>query len=192
MAGGVLQELSLGQALSTRGCARHSRLRGTAQRDTARVTPRLTIELLPQEQWGANLYQLLQGKRWDTVKKETYRRAGNRCEICGGVGTRVAVQAHEVWEYDEAAGTQRLVRMIALCPACHDAKHFGRAQAGGPDPSGWPDGPAPAEPEPGALPPVAALPPAAKLSRMLAAARRRGLIAVEAPAPTTPDIPPAL
>jgi len=131
VAGGVLQELSLGQALSTRGCSRHSRLRGTAQRDTARVTPRLTIELLPQEQWGANLYQLLQGKRWDTVKKETYRRAGNRCEICGGVGTRVAVQAHEVWEYDEAAGTQRLVRMIALCPACHDAKHFGRAQAGG-------------------------------------------------------------
>jgi hypothetical protein len=32
-----------------------------------------------------------------------------------------------VWEYDEAAGIQRLVRLIALCPACHEVKHIGLA-----------------------------------------------------------------
>jgi post-segregation antitoxin (ccd killing protein) len=30
-------------------------------------------------------------------------------------------------EYDEAVETQRLVRMIALCPACHEVKHIGLA-----------------------------------------------------------------
>jgi hypothetical protein len=36
-----------------------------------------------------------------------------------------------VWEYDEAAGVQRLVRMIALCPACHEVKHIGFAEIKG-------------------------------------------------------------
>jgi hypothetical protein len=32
-----------------------------------------------------------------------------------------------VWEYDEDAGVQRLIRMIALCPVCHEVKHIGLA-----------------------------------------------------------------
>jgi cytochrome c2 len=92
------------------------------------LEPRLTIELVPSTQWGANLSQSLKGRRWDVLRKETYRRAGDRCEVCGGVGIRHAVEAHEVWEYEQETGTQRLVRLIALCPACHEVKHFGRAQ----------------------------------------------------------------
>jgi hypothetical protein len=32
-----------------------------------------------------------------------------------------------VWRYDETTRTQILVRMIALCPACHEVKHMGLA-----------------------------------------------------------------
>jgi hypothetical protein len=45
----------------------------------------------------------------------------------GGRGSRHPVECHEVWEYDDASGVQRLVRMIALCPACHEVKHIGLA-----------------------------------------------------------------
>lgn len=89
--------------------------------------PRLTVELVPSAQWGSNLKQALKGKRWDTLRKETYRRAGHRCEVCGGVGQRHPVEAHEVWSYDEGRGVQRLERLVALCPACHEVKHIGRA-----------------------------------------------------------------
>ena len=34
---------------------------------------------------------------------------------------------HEVWDYDDARRVQRLVRLIALCPACHEVKHLGLA-----------------------------------------------------------------
>lgn len=88
---------------------------------------RLTVDLVPRSQWGANLAQALKGARWDTLRKETYRRAGGRCEVCGGVGSRHPLEAHEVWEYDEESGIQRLVRLIALCPACHEVQHIGRA-----------------------------------------------------------------
>lgn len=88
---------------------------------------RLTVNLVPRTQWGANLSQALRGRRWDTLRKETYRRAGGCCEVCGGVGSRHPLEAHEVWEYNEASGVQRLVRLIALCPACHEVQHIGRA-----------------------------------------------------------------
>jgi hypothetical protein len=33
----------------------------------------------------------------------------------------------EVWDYDDARMVQRLVRLIALCPAYHEVKHLGLA-----------------------------------------------------------------
>jgi 5-methylcytosine-specific restriction endonuclease McrA len=99
-----------------------------------RSAPDLTIELVPADQWGANLSQSLKGARWDVLRRETYRRAGYRCEVCGGIGEAHPVEAHEIWEYTQtgpAVGVQRLVRLIALCPACHQVKHFGLAQVNG-------------------------------------------------------------
>lgn len=98
------------------------------------ATPRLTVTLVPREQWGANLSQSLKGARWDTLRKVTYSRAGNVCEVCGGVGKQHPVEAHEVWDYDDTTGVQRLVRLIALCPACHAVQHFGRSAAMGQGP----------------------------------------------------------
>lgn len=73
--------------------------------------------------------------QWDTVRKESYKRANHRCEICGGVGTNQGVkwpvECHETWSYDDATHIQTLVSLISLCPRCHMVKHIGRAKVTG-------------------------------------------------------------
>jgi hypothetical protein len=86
--------------------------------------PRLTVELVPRSQWGANLASSLRGTRWDALRQVTLRRAGHRCEVCNRPGP---LHAHEEWGYDDNTGSQRLVRLVALCTACHEVKHIGRA-----------------------------------------------------------------
>jgi 5-methylcytosine-specific restriction endonuclease McrA len=93
--------------------------------DTA--APKLTVELVPKTSWGRNLYSLADRPTWDRIRRHAYSQAESRCEICGGVGLQHPVDCHEVWRYDETTRTQILVRMIALCPACHEVKHMGRA-----------------------------------------------------------------
>jgi 5-methylcytosine-specific restriction endonuclease McrA len=93
----------------------------------AEKQPQLTIEMVPSTQWGASLANALRGPRWDTLRKEVYRQAGYCCEICGGKGEQWPVEAHEVWSYDDERHVQRLDRMVALCPSCHEVKHYGRA-----------------------------------------------------------------
>lgn len=87
--------------------------------------PRLPVELVPATAWGANLRGLLSRAQWDTLRRQVAMNAGTSCEICGHQGSRHAVECHEVWEYDDQSHVQRLVRLTALCPACHQAKHFG-------------------------------------------------------------------
>ncbi len=89
--------------------------------------PRLTIELVPQTCWFSNVRDRVSREDWDRIRKQVYERAGHRCEVCGGRGSKHPVECHEVWEYDETIGVQCLVRMIALCPTCHEVKHIGLA-----------------------------------------------------------------
>ena len=91
----------------------------------------LTIELVPKGQWGANLRSELPKAEWDRLRKATYAAAGHRCEVCGGKGRKWPVECHERWHYDEDTKVQSLVGLIALCPACHEVKHIGRAGAVG-------------------------------------------------------------
>ncbi len=96
----------------------------------------LVLELVPATSWGDNLRSRLRPYQWDRVRRATYLGADGRCEICGGVGTRHPVEAHEVWDYDDVRHVQTLVGMIALCPLCHSAKHIGftmSAHPGGPE-----------------------------------------------------------
>jgi hypothetical protein len=86
----------------------------------------LELELVPSTSWGDNLRSRLSRSEWDVVRRTTYRKANFICEICGGVGPRHPVEAHEVWSYDDVNHVQTLVGMIALCPNCHQAKHIGR------------------------------------------------------------------
>lgn len=89
--------------------------------------PKLTIELVPKSSWYSNVRSNVPKETWDRLRKMVYAKAGHVCEICGGVGKKHPVECHEVWEYDEVNGMQTLIRLIALCPACHSVKHIGRA-----------------------------------------------------------------
>ena len=70
------------------------------------LKPKLTIELIPVAE------------------------AGHVCEICGdsglNQGRKHAVEAHEIWTYDDANCVQTLERIHILCPRCHQVKHLGR------------------------------------------------------------------
>ncbi len=94
-------------------------------------SPRLSVELIPMQAWGSNLWTRLWPRDWNRLRKRTSESAGRRCEICSGVGKSWPVACHERWEFEEWSCTQYLIGLIALCPACHDVKHIGRAIAGG-------------------------------------------------------------
>jgi Domain of unknown function (DUF5710) len=93
--------------------------------------PRLTIKLVPKSCWYSNVRSEVTPQSWELLKKRTFKAANYRCEICGGQGNQHPVECHEVWDYDDVRHIQRLVRLIALCPACHECKHIGFANVRG-------------------------------------------------------------
>jgi hypothetical protein len=100
-------------------------------REPAPAAARRTVELVPATCWYSNARSDLDPADWDRVRRAVYRAAGYRCEICGGRGEQHPVECHELWLFDERRLVQRLVRMMALCPACHHVKHLGAASAAG-------------------------------------------------------------
>lgn len=78
--------------------------------------------------WGFNLRKILKQSTWDKIRKKVYQRANYKCEICGlkGIyGKGHPVECHELWSYDEVNKIQKLSGLLALCPLCHQVKHFG-------------------------------------------------------------------
>lgn len=88
---------------------------------------KLEIELVPSGQWGTNLRSELPKTQWDALRRNSYRLANYRCEICGGQGDQWPVECHERWHYDEEKKVQKLLGLISLCPDCHKVKHYGRS-----------------------------------------------------------------
>jgi len=97
--------------------------------------PKLSIELIPQTAWYSNLRSHLTNAAWDKVRKKCYKIANYKCEICGDSGLNQGfphpVECHEVWRYDDENNKQYLIRLIALCPLCHQVKHAGLALLNG-------------------------------------------------------------
>lgn len=95
--------------------------------------PRLAVEPVPRSCWFMNARSELPDAMWRKVSRQVYAAADWKCEICQGTGTHHPVECHEVWSYEAqpTGNVQRLVRLIALCPACHEVKHFGLAQLRG-------------------------------------------------------------
>lgn len=87
----------------------------------------LTIELVPRTSWYKNVRSNLSKAEWDRLRKIIFSRAGQRCEVCGGRGTKWPVECHEIFVYDDERYVQKLVKLMALCPACHEVKHIGLA-----------------------------------------------------------------
>lgn len=92
---------------------------------------KLTIELVPTTAWFKNVRSEVTPKQWDILRRACYSQANYRCEICNGRGKKWPVECHEIWQYHDDTHVQMLLGLIALCPACHEVKHIGRAQATG-------------------------------------------------------------
>ena len=90
--------------------------------------PVLMPDMLPVTTWEQNIRFKLGTDAWDRMRRHAYRAAGFRCEICGAKGR---LEAHEWFELENETTTQRLKRIIALCPLCHAAHHVGLAQRRG-------------------------------------------------------------
>ena len=90
---------------------------------------KLEINLVPADLHFVNLRAYYTKVEWDIIRKKVYDRAGHKCEICGGVGKTHKVEAHEEWSYETRLAT--LERLTALCPSCHEVKHFGFAVVSG-------------------------------------------------------------
>ncbi|HEX8137985.1 MAG TPA: HNH endonuclease [Pyrinomonadaceae bacterium] len=91
----------------------------------------LTIELVPRSSWYRNVRSNVSAGEWERLKRVTFRRARYACEVCGGRGRKWPVECHEVFAYDDERRVQKLVRLLALCPACHEVKHIGLAHVRG-------------------------------------------------------------
>lgn len=86
---------------------------------------KLTLDLIPESSFFKNVRSEVTQKQWDEIRRTVYKRAGYKCEICGGSGKKHPVECHEIFEYNQKTRVQKLSRLIALCPACHRVKHFG-------------------------------------------------------------------
>ena len=86
---------------------------------------KLTIELVPSSCWWSNVRSKIKRTQWDRLRKQVYKAADYKCEICGGVGTKHPVECHEIWDYDDKNKLQTLSKFIAICPLCHEVKHIG-------------------------------------------------------------------
>lgn len=92
---------------------------------------KLEIELVPKTSHFKNLRSILTTEQWDTLRKDCYKNAKYKCEICGGKGEKHPVECHEIWEYDNKKHKQTLKSLIALFPKCHQVKHIGLAELKG-------------------------------------------------------------
>lgn len=84
----------------------------------------LTVELVPRTAWYRNVRSHVSRAEWERLRALTFERAGHQCEICAA---RSRLECHEIWHYDDRRHIQKLARLIALCPACHEVKHIGLA-----------------------------------------------------------------
>ncbi|MGC8732431.1 MAG: hypothetical protein ACP5RC_09255 [Halothiobacillaceae bacterium] len=91
----------------------------------------LRIDLIPRTAWFSNLRSELPRREWDLARRKAYSLANDRCEACGGRGRKWPVEAHKQWNFDESTGVQTLTRILALCPDCHAATHYGLAEIRG-------------------------------------------------------------
>lgn len=91
----------------------------------------LTVEIVPKTCWFSNVRSHVDKQTWDVLRRRTYRKAKNRCEVCGGRGPQWPVECHEIWHYDDENRVQKLTGLTALCPSCHEVKHIGLANVNG-------------------------------------------------------------
>lgn len=116
--------------------------RWAAQADVPEILPGedrtfgagLFVDLVPRSCWFTNVRSCVADADWERLRRPILRRAAYRCEACSAGEDQIAgrgLEVHERWHYDHDRGVQALRRLIALCPMCHTATHYGRAEITG-------------------------------------------------------------
>lgn len=90
---------------------------------------KLNIDLIPDACWCTNLRHIMKPHDWDVIRRDAYERANGKCMICNRPAKRL--EAHEVWDFDEKKGIQKLTDIIALCHLCHSVIHMARTSLAG-------------------------------------------------------------
>lgn len=94
---------------------------------------KLEVEMIPSTSFYNNVRSAVTQYRWDIIRRDSYAKANNKCEICKQTGLQQGykhkVECHEVWSYDFIKKIQKLEGLISLCVRCHMCKHIGRAFA---------------------------------------------------------------
>jgi hypothetical protein len=88
------------------------------------TSPSLAVDLSPKAFWGSTLANKLPRDQWEECRQWAFERADFRCEVCGAEDD---LQCDEIWSYEMRGRVRMLGGLRALCPACHQAKHFGLA-----------------------------------------------------------------
>ena len=89
---------------------------------------KIHVELVPQSCFFTNVRSQVSTADWDIIRKEAYRKADWKCEVCGGKGR---MEAHEIWHYDDKKLIQKLFKIVSLCGPCHQVYHLGFASISG-------------------------------------------------------------
>jgi hypothetical protein len=88
------------------------------------TTYKLSIDLIPESNWGFNLAHILKGPLWDVVRREVYKKFDYTCCECNA--TNEQMHCHEQWVFDDKKHIQFLKGFKCLCKKCHDIHHWGR------------------------------------------------------------------
>ncbi len=92
-------------------------------------TDRLFIDLIPGSSSRRNARSMIHPSEWEKIRKFVYKRADNRCELCGSMPSSNSnqwLEAHERWSYIDS--TQKLERLMSLCNLCHSFTHLDLAK----------------------------------------------------------------
>ena len=95
------------------------------------IRPKLIVDVVLQWCWFSHIWEQGSREQWNRAGKQTYRHAYNVCGMCGGNELEWPVECHAAWQDDETTYVQSLVRLRAVCPACHAMKHGGWAEMQG-------------------------------------------------------------
>ena len=89
-----------------------------------RATLKLEIDAVPSTSWGISLRNKMPRSQWDKLRKQVHERNGSKCQICG---SPEKLHCHELWEFNDKSGVQKLAGLGTICNMCHHVTHFGRS-----------------------------------------------------------------
>jgi hypothetical protein len=89
---------------------------------------KIHIDLVPKTCWFSNVRSQVSSSDWDWLRKQAYKAANHKCEVCDAKGR---LEAHEIWHYDDKNLIQKLHAITAVCKSCHELYHLGFASING-------------------------------------------------------------